>query len=162
MSGAGFPLRGVLDGTEGATASSLRARALDCYRAALKAADPAEAELWIGTGGWFEQAAREAEDGPDPAGEPDDGSVVAFPLERRRSRRVPLRDGALLVVRGRVLVVRTQDVSRGGARLLLPEEAGLAAGEALSLSIPGVCHARPGRVVGMDGRHLRLEFSDAG
>ncbi|HYC01799.1 MAG TPA: PilZ domain-containing protein [Azospirillaceae bacterium] len=144
------------DADAAADAQALEIRAVECYRTALKAADPAESDHWISAGAWFERMARQRLDGGTPAG--GTAQVLQFPVDRRRSPRVPLRGGALMAAGGEIFIVRTEDMSRGGACLVAPETVRLTAGEEVVLSVPGVCFDRRAEVVAADGARIRVRF----
>ena len=143
-----------------ADAQALEIRAVECYRTALKSRDPAESDHWISAGAWFERMARQRLAGAESAA--GTVRVLQFPADRRQSPRVPLRGGALMAAGGEVFIVRTEDMSRGGACLVAPETVRLAPGDEVVLSVPGVCFDRRAQVVAADGARVRVRYGGQG
>ncbi|HYE48671.1 MAG TPA: PilZ domain-containing protein [Azospirillaceae bacterium] len=139
-------------------AEGLRARILDCYRMARKAAEPWESDVWIRLGAWFESLSL-ADETRHLSDEPDAHPfAAASPDGRRRWRREPLDSGAILAGRSEMEVVRTRDISPGGACLTRPARLSLVPGQIVSVSIPEVGCARLARIVAADAEVVRCEF----
>lgn len=121
---------------------------LACYRAGLKAVDPAASDHWIEIGTQLERQTANRSDLSSPG----------TGAERRKARRFEWRTGALLTVGATLYVVRTANLSRTGARVSVESGVKITIGQSVSISVPDLEFYAKAQVIGRDHAGVRLRF----